>query len=113
MVILNSVLMVLDSWLTLVVSDSLITLWFDYSFVVSIIIARIIVVVLNWDMLDPVLLTDCRFTVIVLLYVMWIPLTSILLLIRRVLIDVSVFHHGRLKIMSDRLIINLFCWMQV
>ena len=85
--------MVLDNWLTLVICDRLVMMWLYCSFVVSVIIVRVIVFFSGWDVLifdifdwvvlNPMFFSNCR-----LLYGMRIPLTSILLLI-----DVSMVHH--------------------
>ena len=80
MFIIIFVLMVLDNWLALVICDSLVMIWLDCSFVISVIIASVIVILSSRDMLGPVLLSNHRFT-ISLLYMSWIPLTFILLLI--------------------------------
>ena len=96
MFIIIFVLMVLDNWLALVICDSLVMIWLDCSFVVSVIIASVIVILSSRDMLGPVLLSNHRFT-ISLLYMSWIPLTFILLLI------------DELHIMADWMI----RWLQV
>ena len=96
MFIIFSVLMILDNWLALVICDSLVTMWLDCSFVVSVIIASVIVILSSRDVLGPVLLSNHRFT-ISLLYMSWIPFTFILLLI------------DELHIMADWMI----RWLQV
>jgi len=96
MFIIIFVLMVLDNWLTLVICDSLVMMWLDYSFMISVIIASVIVILSRRDMLGPVLLSNHRFT-ISLFYMSWIPLTFILLLI------------NELHIMADWMI----RWLQV
>ena len=107
-IIINLLLMVLDNWLTLMICDRFIPMWLNYSFVVSIIIASVIVILSSWGVLDPVLLSDRRFAVLVPM--MRIPLTSILLLLR-----VSMFHHSGLMNLFDELHVmaDRFSWIQV
>ena len=101
--------MVLDNWLTLVICDRLVMMWLYCSFVVSVIIVKIKVILSCRDVLDPLLISDRRYAVFVL-YMMWLPFTSILLRFR-----ISVLHHGglHLNIMTNSRILDHFSWMQV
>ena len=108
-IIIISRLMVLDNWLTLVICDRLVMMWLYCSFVVSVIIVKIKVILSCRDVLDPLLISDRRYAVFVL-YMMWLPFTSILLRFR-----ISVLHHGglHLNIMTNSRILDHFSWMQV
>ena len=101
--------MVLDNWLTLVICDRLVMMWLNCSFVVSVIIVKIKVIFSSRDILYPLLISDRRYAVFVL-YMMWLPITFILLRFR-----ISMLHHGGLHphIMTNSRILNHFSWMQV
>ena len=101
--------MVLDNWLTLVICDRLVMMWLNCSFVVSVIIASVIVILSCRGVLDPLLISDRRYAVFVL-YMMWLPITSILLRF-----CVSMLHYRRLHlhIMTNSRILDHFSWMQV
>ena len=101
--------MVLDNWLTLVICDRLVMMWLNCSFVVSVIIVKIKVIISRRDVLDPLLVSDRRYAVFVL-YMLRLPITSILFRF-----SVSMLHHGglHLHIMTNSRILNHFSWMQV